>query len=235
VARVELYWLPLGAGAAGRCVRISGRTYEALAARREQRPPTALYHSALIVHVDAVAYTIEMTPVWGVAVPERGVVGVGPVGLQVLGRSRLFRYEVRCWEGGTIPDLADAVDSPRRVSTDADTARRVVELVPSFPLATWGRDEQRTGEMWNSNSLTSWLLARSGHDAGAPAAQPPAHGRAPGWAAGLLVAGRQSLDAAPTVGMGGDLPRRDDAPGRHLPGLTAEVALTSEEPPIVLR
>jgi hypothetical protein len=40
--------------------------------------------------------------------------------------------------------------------------------------------------MWNSNSLTSWLLARSDHDM--TQIHPPAHGRAPGWRAGLVLA-----------------------------------------------
>ena len=110
--------------------------------------------------------------------------------LRSWGRLRLFRYEVRCWRAGTIPDLAAAVDSPRRVSTDAARARRVLELVPAFPVATWGRDEQHTGEMWNSNSLTAWLLARSGHDTDSLPFQPPVGGRAPGWSAGLIVATR---------------------------------------------
>jgi hypothetical protein len=43
--------------------------------------------------------------------------------------------------------------------------------------------------MWNSNSLISWLVARSGLDV--DAVHPPAGGRAPGWRAGVLVARRQ--------------------------------------------
>jgi hypothetical protein len=42
--------------------------------------------------------------------------------------------------------------------------------------------------MWNSNSVTSWLLARGGIDA-AEIPLPP-DGRAPGWDAGLVVAAR---------------------------------------------
>jgi hypothetical protein len=42
--------------------------------------------------------------------------------------------------------------------------------------------------MWNSNSLTSWLVACSGLDAAR--VELPAGGRAPGWDAGLVVAGR---------------------------------------------
>ncbi len=40
--------------------------------------------------------------------------------------------------------------------------------------------------MWNSNSLIAWLFARCGH---LPSlVHLPAHGRAPGWRAGLIVA-----------------------------------------------
>jgi hypothetical protein len=90
------------------------------------------------------------------------------------------------------------VDSPRRLSADADRAQRVLELVPDFPTATWGRDEEQTGEMWNSNSLTAWLLARSGHDTDSIA--PPEHGRAPGWFAGLCVAAREADTTRTTIG-----------------------------------
>jgi hypothetical protein len=129
-----------------------------------------------------------MAPVWAVRTPDRGVVAEGPVGVRWWGHYRLFHYEIRCWTGGTIPDLAAAIDSPRHVSRDPVRAQRVLDLVDRFPTATWGRDEQRTGEMWNSNSLTAWLLARSGHDMHAMNLQPPAGGRAPGWSAGLAVA-----------------------------------------------
>ena len=59
------------------------------------------------------------------------------------------------------------------------------------PPLTWGRDELGTGEMWNSNSLVAWVLARPRaqpmHDI-----EPPGGGRAPGWDAGLVLAQRQS-------------------------------------------
>jgi len=191
-AGVELYWIPLGSGDKGRCVRTSGRFYEGLMALRERRAPLRLYHSALVVRLGGATYAIEMTPVWAASDHDRGVTSEGPVGAPILGRSRLFRYEVRCWRNGVIPDLNAAVESPRRVSSDAARARLVLDFVASFPTATWGRDEQRTGDMWNSNSLTAWLLARSGHDMEAVNAKLPAGGRAPGWSAGLIVASRPS-------------------------------------------
>lgn len=81
---------------------------------------------------------VEMAPVW-TKHGERGVVSEGPVGSRFLGRSRLFRYEVRCWRGGSIPDLAAAVGGPVRMCSDPETARRIVDLVPDFPAHTWGR------------------------------------------------------------------------------------------------
>ncbi|WP_343899086.1 hypothetical protein [Nocardioides aquaticus] len=73
------------------------------------------------------------------------------------------------------------------MSADRGTALRLLGLVPRFPPLTWGRDELGTGDMWCSNSLTAWLLARSGHDMAT--VLPPAGTRAPGWSAGLQVAG----------------------------------------------
>lgn len=185
-AYVDLYWLPLGAG--GHCVRLSGRAFEAAAARRAARERRDLYHSALEVGLGDARWVIEMAPVWNLRDPDRGVVAEGPVGLRPLGRLRLFRYEVRRWRDGRIPDAGDAVDSPRRLSADRTRAGAVLDLVPLVPTATWGLDEQGTGDMWNSNSLVSWLLLRSGHDVAAAA--PPPGGRAPGWSAGLVVAAR---------------------------------------------
>lgn len=191
-ASVDIVWLPLGAGDNTHCVRTNGRIFERVSAWTQHRERCDLYHAALEVSVAGDRFVIEMAPVWSTDAPDRGAVCEGPVGLSWLGRSRLFRYEVRCWRDGVIPDLAEAVDSPRRLSSDPALAERVMALAPSFPTATWGRDELGTGDMWNSNSLIAWLLARSGHDLG-PAA-PPEHGRAPGWAAGLVVAGRSERD-----------------------------------------
>src|SRR5919106_1784045 len=55
-----------------------------------------------------------------------------------------------------------AVGGPRRVTDDLDAARRVLDLTGSVPPLVWGPDELGAGEMWNSNSVVAWLLARSG-------------------------------------------------------------------------
>jgi hypothetical protein len=190
VGSVDLYWLPLGAG--GRCVRLNGVLYESVAGRLAHREPQALYHSALEARLDDDRFVVEMAPAWNTPAKDRGVVAEGPVGLSCLGRSRFFRYEVRRWLGGRIPDVAEAVQSPRRMSSDPSIARHLLALVPDFPTYTWGADEQRTGDMWNSNSLVSWLLAMSGHDLAVVG--PPPGGRAPGWSAGLVVARRDRPD-----------------------------------------
>ncbi|MBB2946386.1 hypothetical protein FB565_006154 [Actinoplanes lutulentus] len=194
---MTLYWLPLGAG--GHCIRLNGRIFEHLQARHEHRPVRDLYHSVLQVRLDAQRFVIEMTPVLGGGTADRGVVREGPVGSRLLRRSPLFRYEIRCWRDGTISDVAEVVAGPRTVSSDAVRAREVLRLAPLAPALVWGRDEARAGEMWNSNSLTAWLLAGSGHQM--ETIGPPVHGRAPGWDAGLTVAARRrgqlaSQDAA---------------------------------------
>jgi hypothetical protein len=93
----------------------------------------------------------------------------------------------------TIPDIAEAVESPQRLSDDTECARRLLDLVPEVPTPVWGRDELRAGEMWNSNSLVSWLIASSGLDVESIAL--PRGGRAPGWRAGIVVARRQQGEA----------------------------------------
>jgi hypothetical protein len=174
-------------------VRWNGRLFEAAMARREHRAAADLYHSALEVRQGASRFVIEMAPVWNTDAVERGVVREGPVGTRWLGRNRLFRYEVRCWLDGQIPDVAEAVASPRLLSTDRDQVARLIDILPTVPSLTWGRDALGAGDMWNSNSLISWSLARTGHDM--TAVCPPARGRAPGWQAGLVLASRQGATA----------------------------------------
>ena len=185
-AFVDLYWIPLGAG--GHVVRLNGKVYELIKATVEHRPRSALYHSALEVGVPDGRFVIESAPIPNPRGRERGIVAEGPVGTRWLGRFRLFRYEIRRWRGGTIPDASYAVASPVRLADDLPRAQRVLDLVPSVPTPVWGRDELRTGDMWNSNSLISWLLVRAGVDV--ERVHPPPEGRAPGWNAGLAVARR---------------------------------------------
>jgi hypothetical protein len=187
-AWVDLLWLPLGAG--GWFVRWNGRAYEWLSAHRDRRPAADLYHSALLLSLDDISYAVEVGPVWNVPDADRGVVCEGPVGSRLLGRSRAFRYEVRCWPGGHIPDVAEAVDSPVRLTEDPARVTAVLAVLTQVPALTWGRDELRAGEMWNSNSVVAWALARTGPDV--DSIHLPAGGRAPGWRAGLVLAQRQA-------------------------------------------
>ncbi len=187
-ASVDLFWLPVGAG--GHVVRWNGRAYEWWSARRQHRAPADLYHCALVISLGDVTYAVEMGPVWNVPDAHRGVVAEGPVGARWLGRFRAFRYEMRCWPGGRIPDVAEAVASPVRTTEDPARVAAVLDLFAQLPVLTWGRDELGTGEMWNSNAAVAWALARAGHDMGA--IEPPSGGRAPGWTAGLVLARRQA-------------------------------------------
>ena len=167
-------------------MRLNGRVYEAIKSRLERRPAFDLYHSGLQVYVPEGRYVVENTPVVDGRGSERGVVAEGSVGARWAGRFRPFRWELRRWRNGVIPDIDEAVDSPQRLSDDSDAARRLLDLMPQMPVLTWGRDELRTGEMWNSNSMISWLIARAGLDVGS--IKPPAGGRAPGWNAGIVAA-----------------------------------------------
>ena len=190
---VDLYWIPLGAGA--RVVRFSGKVFEALSALVQRRARCDLYHSALEVRVPEGRYVIEQAPVPDRHGEQRGVVAEGPVGMRWAGRVRLFRYEIRRWRDGRIPDADDAIASPVRVSDDVALAQRILDLLPTIPTPVWGRDESGAGEMWNSNSVISWVLTRSGADLAA--VRPPAGGRAPGWDAGLAIAARDLTRESP--------------------------------------
>jgi len=185
-AAVDLYWIPLGAGA--HVVRISGKVFETVSALVGRRPRRDLYHSALVVSMPEGHFVIEQAPVPDVHGEQRGVVAQGPVGMRWLGRFRIFRYEVRRWREGKIPDIDQAVGGPLTVTDDIDVARQILETLPTIPTPVWGRDELDAGEMWNSNSVVSWALTRCG--VLTPGIHPPQHGRAPGWNSGLAVARR---------------------------------------------
>ncbi len=116
---------------------------------------------------------------------------MGAVGSRHVGWLRVFRYEVRCWNGGSIPDLLAATGRPRLLSRDQDTVQRLLDGVAGVPTPVWGRDELGAGEMWNSNSVVAWSIATAGIST--HLLRPPPRGRAPGWSAGLAVARRSGI------------------------------------------
>ena len=181
---VSLYWIPLGAGAS--VVRTNGRLYEAATAALQGRPRCALYHSALEIVLPEGRFMVEMTPVPDHGGAARGVVAEGPVGTRAAARLRLFRYEIRRWRDGVVPDLSFAVESPICISEDPASTRAVFEALPHVPPLVWGRDEHHVGEMWSCNSITSWALTTARIDTRKIAL--PRGGRAPGWDAGRVVA-----------------------------------------------
>ena len=183
---IFLYWIPLGSGGTG-FVAMNGRIYEAIEALLARRPPLHLYHTALEVRLPEGRFIVEtMWPSPSGDPDSRGVVAGAPVFARWLSPIRVFRYEVRCWRDGVLPDAKDAVGGPRLVSQDLETGRRLLELTSTVPGLVWGRDESGVGDMWNSNSVISWLLVRSGVPM--ESITPPHGGRAPGWEAGLFVA-----------------------------------------------
>jgi hypothetical protein len=94
-------------------VRLNGRIWEAVHALLERRRPLDLYRSALEVRLPEGRFVIENS--WPIADGDgtaRGVVVEGPVASHRMGRFRVFRYEVRRWRDGVIPDVAEAVASP---------------------------------------------------------------------------------------------------------------------------
>jgi hypothetical protein len=183
-ATVDLFWIPLGSGGSG-VVRASGRLYESVVARSERRLPKALLHTALQVHLPEGRFVVEtMWPSPDSHLERRGVVAHGDVGGRLLGRLPWFRYEVRCWLGGDLLDADDAVGGPQTLSNDPEVARCLLEETHGVPRLTWGRDQMAAGEMWNSNSVISWLLTRTG----IAEIHPPRGWRAPGWDAGIRIA-----------------------------------------------
>lgn len=185
-------WIPLGAGQ--RVVRTSGKLFEALSATVHHRPRCDLYHSALRVTLADGRYMIEMAPIPDFHGERRGVVAEGPVGARSLARLRTFRYEIRCWRNGVIPDIAEATSVPLHM--DPTRAQGLLDVLSSVPTPVWGRDDLDAGDMWNSNSVISWLLRRGGVDL--DHIEPPAGGRAPGWSAGVVVAERELRQFAST-------------------------------------
>lgn len=183
-----LYWIPIGAGGVG-FVRTNGRIYEKIVARRERRRALNLVHTALELHLPEGRFVIENAwPSPNADIASRGVVETGPVFSHRLGHLRWFSYEVRCWQDGVIADASEAVEGLQYVSNDPERARRLLNLVASVPRLTWGRRPTGSDEMWNSNSVVSWLLVRSGVPI--DGIHPPEGASAPGWQAGIQSARR---------------------------------------------
>ena len=107
-------------------------------------------------------------------------------------RSDLYHAGLELYvpEGRLVIEQAPAWGERGERGVVAEQARRLLELVPEAPTPVWGRDELGGGEMWNSNSLISWLIVRAGLDV--ESIHPPAGGRAPGWRAGIVIAQRSA-------------------------------------------
>jgi hypothetical protein len=102
-------------------VKDNGRASEVATARLLRRPAQDLFHAALEVTAGKVRHVSEVARIPdGHGPRDRGVVGEGPVGARRAGRLRIFRYEIRRWPSGDIPDRAVAVDSPRRLAADEE-------------------------------------------------------------------------------------------------------------------
>jgi hypothetical protein len=185
---IDIIWIPLGVRGSG-FVRLVGFIYEGVKARFDNRKPLALYHAALRVRTPDGLFAVEMVlPSRGGDPTSRGVVLEGAVASPWLAWVRLFRYEVRRWRNGILLDEEPAVVGPLRLSDDPEQAHRLLEWTDLVPPLIWGRDQLGTGEMWNSNSMISWLLAKSGLPV--EGINPPPGARAPGWDAGIVLARR---------------------------------------------
>jgi len=159
----------------------------------DARQPLSL---GLVVVAPAGRFVIEQTPVPDHHGERRGVSWRERSDRNSSDASISSGYEIRRWRHGVIPDIAEAVSSPVRLTEEPTRASQIVYLVPSVPDLVWGRDEGHTGEIWNSNSVVSWLLARAGLDP--DRIQPPTGGRSPGWRAGVEIAHRHSAGSPRT-------------------------------------
>ena len=113
-SRLDLYWIPLGAGA--RVVRLSGKTYEALVAVAQRRRRRKLFHSALVAMTGDARFVVEMAPIpdyFGAAATRRR--GRGP-GRDTMG-SPLPRFPLR---NTTLAGRGDSRHLLRRSEPSAD-------------------------------------------------------------------------------------------------------------------
>jgi hypothetical protein len=103
-----------------------------------------------------------MAPIPDLRRERRGVVAEGPVGTKWAGRFRLFRYEIRRWREGVIPDAREAIST---VSVGIDLAGRLAPVRtqgppplprPAAVLRTMGwRAWAYTGSDGTANSMTT--------------------------------------------------------------------------------
>lgn len=179
---VDLYWIPVGAGTT--LQRLTLRIYEGVAARLGRRARLELVHGGLVGRHNGRAFTLELMPAQ--RGPNLRHEVVGPVGVQLAGRLRMFRYQVCLQPNEALPDQGWAVQPPVRLTSDAMVVSRIQSWSHAVPAFTWGRRRPGHPEMWTSDSSLAWILVRAGIDAGAITL--PAGCRAPGWSAGLAEA-----------------------------------------------
>ncbi|MDS1116049.1 hypothetical protein RD149_20095 [Gordonia westfalica] len=86
------------------------------------------------------------------------------------------------------------------LTTDRAKARALVGNVRDVPPLIWGRNVEPVDDMWNSNSVVSWLLVTA--DIPTAAVTPPAGGSAPGWQAGVVLAAGGRPESTTTGGAG---------------------------------
>ena len=185
-AALDLYWIPLGAG--GHSVRFNGKIFEALQAARERRPRRDLYHAALSSTSAATATRSSLRRRPTADESSRGVVVTGAVGSRLWAGSACSATRFAAVAVGRSRTSTTRSVARARLSEDPAAVRRLLDLVSEVPALVWGRDEVGAGEMWNSNSVIAWLIARAGLPVGGLA--PPACGRAPGWSSGVALAAR---------------------------------------------
>ena len=183
---VDLYRLPLGAS--GHSVRLNGRLFEAVAARVQHRRMFDLDHAALEVRLGTERFR-DRTGSDSRRARRAARCRRGRAGRRALGGADAHPS----LRGAALARRSDrrhrlSCGQPSQADHDPDVARRLWQSAADLPTPVWGRDELGTGEMWNSNSVISWLITRSGLDV--DSIRPPAGGRAPGWQAGVVLAGR---------------------------------------------
>jgi hypothetical protein len=162
--------------------------WERLRALKAGRSPRELLHVALEVQLDSsTKFVIELVPAgFGPARTSTGVVGNGPILSRALGWMRMFQYEIRRWKNGVVEAKDKSTRPPSTYVITRDQALQIIDGASRAPRHPWGQDVLGNGDMWNSNSLVSFVLVSAGMD---PAAiEPPASADWPGWDTGVALA-----------------------------------------------